>query len=474
MKKKIIYLSFAAALLLNGCKKSELDLFPYNQEETGQAFNTQSDVTLAVNGMYQGITASGSYYNGAWNIVPDLLADNLIINQAGRLSQKLYGEWRYTASATYPLFNGGYTIIRRANAILENIDKFPAGAFHDNAMGEALAVRALVHFDMSRVYSKTYANASASDLTVPYVTVTDPSIKPSNETVKGLYDKVIADLTQAASLVGTTNGVYRFNKNSVNAILSRVYLYKADYANTITTATAALGASPNVADIATFPKIWTDETTTGVLFKIANTSLDNINTQGTNYYQIVGGQIKSEYVVEYNFFQQFASNDVRKSSYIQTSPYNGVSYNHVIKYGGRPGGAAGVIDAKVIRAAEVLLNRAEAYYRSGLESSALADLQLLKRNRYTGYVNEVLAGQALLNEILRQRRLELAFEGDRFFDLKRLGLPVVRDQTHGEKADGSGTPYVFGTLAASDFRFQLPLPQAEITFNDNLKQNPGY
>src|SRR5215204_1455069 len=216
--KKTIYIIFAAALLNTGCKKEELDLFPYNQIETGQAFNTEADVTLAVNGMYHGIRNSGSYYVGTWNIIADVLADNLIINQQGRLSLRTYGEWRYNSTNTYGLFTGGYTITRRANAILENIDKFPAGAFKDNAKGEALAVRAMTYFDMSRVFSKTYTNATDADSTLPYVTTTDPTIVPSKESLKGFYDKVVADLTQAATLVGTTNGVYRFNKNSVNAI----------------------------------------------------------------------------------------------------------------------------------------------------------------------------------------------------------------------------------------------------------------
>lgn len=473
--KKLVYIVSGMLIIGTGCKKENLDLYPYNQIETSQAFNTEADVTLAVNGMYEGIRNSGSYYMGTWNIIADVLADNLVLNQQGRLSlRNPFYEWRYNGDNTYTLFAGGYTIIRRANAILENIEKFPAGTFKDNAKGEALAIRAMTYFDMARVYSKTYTNATESDVTLPYVTTTDPSIMPGMEPVKGFYDKVVADLTQAATLVGTTNGIFRFNKNAVQGILSRVYLYRGEYGNVITAANAALGATPNVADLSTFPSIWTDATNTGVLLKIRNTTVDNINTPGVNYYQTVGGEIKSEYNVDYDFYQQFENNDVRKATYIRTSNFNGVTYNNVVKWAGRGGtNPAGVVDAKVIRTAEVLLNRAEAYYRSGNEGSALADLQLLKRNRYTGYVNETLAGQALLNEILRQRRLELAFEGDRFWDLKRRNEPVRRS-TRGDRADGTGTAPLFSTLAAGDYRFNLPIPQSEINFNSNIRQNQGY
>jgi hypothetical protein len=472
--RRISYIVLSAAVALGACKKSAIDLFPYNQVETTQAFNTESDVSLAVNGMYYGIRASGSYYNGTWNILADVLADNLIISQAGRLTLKTYGEWRYQGNSTYGLFGGGYTIVRRANAILENIDRLPAGPFHDNAKGEALGIRALTYFDMSRVYSKTYQNASASDSTVPYVTTTDPTIMPGKEPVKGFYDKLVTDLTQALTLVNTSNGTGRLNKAAIAGILSRVYLYKGDYTNCVAASTTALGSTPAVADIATFPKIWTDQTEVGVLFKVINNAVDNVNTQGVNYYQTVSGAIKSEYVVEYNLAQMYLPTDVRTSTYIRTGAYLGNTYNNVVKYAGGTGKPAGVQDAKVLRTAEVLLNRAESNYRLGNTSAALDDLRLLKRNRYTGYVNENLAGQPLLDEILNQRRLELAFEGDRFWDLKRRNQPVVRDATKGEYSNGKGTPFVFTNLAAGDYRFNLPLPQSELNFNTTLTQNQGY
>lgn len=472
--KKILLTLGIAAILISGCKK-DLTLYPYNQVETTQAFNTEADVALAVNGMYAGLRTSTSYWvSGTFNILPDVLADNLVLNPLGRLSLKTpYYEWRYTGESTSGFFTSGYTIARRANAIMENIGKLPTTTATNNARGEALALRAMVYFDMTRLYSKTYTNATDADLTIPYVTTTDPTIKPAKESLKGVYDKIITDLTTAEGLINASNGVGRLNKSAVAGLLSRVYLYKGDNANTIAAATRALGATPSIGSLTTFPQIWTDATETGVLFKVKNTTVDNVNSQGVNYYQVTGGQKKSEYVVDYTFFQLFASNDIRKTTYTETSVYAGNNMNHVIKYAGRPGQPAGVVDAKVLRTAEVLLNRMEAEYYTN-PTAALADLVLLKTNRYTGYVAEVLAGPALLAEIQKQRRLEMAFEGDRFFDLKRLNLPVQRDAAHGQNADGTGTPPVFATLPLGDKRFLLPFPQSELNFNTNLTQNPGY
>ncbi|MFP5079209.1 RagB/SusD family nutrient uptake outer membrane protein [Pedobacter sp. JCM 36344] len=478
--KKILLAVGTLAVLISGCKK-DLTQFPYNQVETTQAFNTETDLNLAVNGMYAGLRTSGSYFVGQWNIMADVLADNLVLNPIGRLSLKQpFYEWRYTGESTYGLFQGGYTITRRANAILENVGKLPETAVTKDARGQALAIRALTYFDMCRAFSKTYLNADATDFTLPYVTVTDPTILPGNESVQGFYDKVIADLVEAEGLINTSTASVaagKINKNAVAGILSRVYLYKGDYANSIAAANRALTAVPSIGTLTTFPNIWTDATSESVLFKVRNTVIDGVNSQGVNYYQTVGGLRKSEYLVDYSFYQLFAANDIRKTTYIATSLYAGNNANHIIKYNGRPGLAAGVVDAKVIRTGEVLLNRMEANYRSGTISAAVADLVLLKSNRYTGYVSTLdlaLTGTSLLNEILLQRRLELAFEGDRFWNLKRLNLPVNRDAVHGERADGTGTPPVFPILAVGDKRFQLPYPQVELNFNKNLKQNKDY
>ena len=214
-------------------------------------------------------------------------------------------------------------------------------------------------------------------------------------------------------------------------------------------------------------------TNDGVIFKIINTLIDNSNNLGVNYYQTVAGSIKSEFTVDYSLRQLFLPFDIRTNTYILASTFNGSSFNNVIKYAGKTGFPAGVLDAKVLRSAEVLLNRAEAYYNNNNQSAALADLILLKTNRYSGYVPEALAGQTLLNEIYLQRRLELAFEGDRLWDLKRRNLPVVRGN-FGDKADGTGVQYLFKSLPAGDFRFNFPLPQSEISVNKNLTQTKGY
>ena len=149
-----------------------------------------------------------------------------------------------------------------------------------------------------------------------------------------------------------------------------------------------------------------------------------------------------------------------KTAYIKTGLFAGNNYNHIVKYDGRGTGTRNLVDIKVLRLEEVYLNKAEAEYR--LNGSGLATLDALRSKRYSSFVSAAETGTALLASILKERRLELAFEMDRFYTLKRLGLPVVRSATNGHFADGTGTPAEALSLPAGDFRWQFPITLEEI------------
>ena len=112
----------------------------------------------------------------------------------------------------------------------------------------------------------------------------------------------------------------------------------------------------------------------------------------------------------------------------------------------------------MIRISEMYLNRAEALALSGKEEDALVDVNRI-RTRAGLDPKTGLTGKALIDEIAAQRRIEFAFEGHRFFDLKRRGLDIVKLPIN---------------LAYTDFRILAPIPLREIQVNSALKQNVGY
>jgi hypothetical protein len=156
------------------------------------------------------------------------------------------------------------------------------------------------------------------------------------------------------------------------------------------------------------------------------------------------------------------SADVRNQLYEVGTAGRGPRKVETTKYLGK-NGATNLDNVPVIRIAEVYLNRAEALATPGSsvlnQVAALADLNRILVAR--GLPIVALTGSALYEEILRQRRIELAFEGHRFFDLKRLGRNLVKGPHYND-------------VAFTDFRILAPIPQREADANPNIRQNFGY
>jgi starch-binding outer membrane protein, SusD/RagB family len=479
MKKHIIKISLFASIFLtvSSCT-DELSVLPNDRLVEETYYITENDFRKGVDYAYDAFKMSG-YYAGdnTQAIIPDILSDNLIQNPQGRRSNNSAYIFDIAANvgAVTSVYGGGYAVASRANAVLDKLNNLPAGSFRNNIEAEARAIRAVAHFDIVRRYCKipTQSADANSSIGIAYVEKFDPYLITSrNLNVSQVYDKIISDLLFAEQNISQSASVGKFTKAAIQGLLSRVYLYKGDYDNVILWGQKSLALNPSVGSVTNFKNIWADSSNDGVLFKILNSSIENIKT-GSAYNQTVGGQIKSEYVVDYDFYTKFASNDIRKTSYIQTSVFNGKSYNNIIKYKQATGKPIEVVDVKYLRSAEVLLNVAEAMYKKSNEAGALSLLNTLRAQRYSSYIPGVEGGQNLWNAIMTERRLELAFETDRFFTLKRLGLPIQRS-SFGPEANGAGNPASVLTLPVASHKWQLPIPQAAIDNNSQIQQNPGY
>lgn len=471
--KNIINIILVVSLFLTLASCNEkLETVPYDQIDIETGINNPDQLEMALLGAY-GRLRDESYYGGEFLIKADLYSDNLILNTEGRLSNKTNYEWRYDPNNSWALNYYTYRTVYAANVVLKNIEH--GGTLADNIEGEAKFLRALAHFDALRNYSKipTQSSDANASLGLPFVTEPDPQILPSRLTVAESYANIISDLTTAASLINVDNGEGRVGKAGVYALLSRVYLYMGEWQKAESAANSAITNSlTDVASQDVFASIWTDDSRDGLLFYVRNTSQDDI-TVGVPYSQTSSSGIKSEYVVDYAFYNLFDDTDIRKSAYIITSDFSGNSYNNVIKYYKRTSGNQGVVDMKVIRMSEVYLNLAEAAYRQNKPSIALGALDKLRENRYADFVSPEESGAALLESIKLERRLELAFEGHRFYDIKRWGESVTRSD-FGHFSDGTGNPALYKVLSAGDHKFQLPINQDEINVNPNMVQNPGY
>lgn len=488
MKKNIITISLAALTVfvsLTSCERN-LDQISSMNEAEEQAMTRPESFRQALDGAYTAFKSTGYYTSDTGNqlIMGDLTTDNLIITDSGRNSNAAASNFEFSSdnSQTTGLFNAAYSVISRVNFVLSYLDNgVVTGATKDNVEAEARAIRAAAHFDVLRAYSviPTQNSSAKNQYGIYYSESYNPLNNNSarNLTVAQAYDKVIADLLIAADKITQNDADKgRFSKAAIYGLLSRVYLYKGDYANTAKYGKLALGLSPSITTLSNFNSIWKEneglaKITDGVLFQIANAAPER-NTVGVAYNQLIDGQYRSEFVADYDFFNSYAANDVRKTTYFTPALYNKKAYNHITKYAGN-GGPVNIVPVKYLRTAEVLLNVAEASYRSGDEGTALTLLNQLRKERYTAFTPGTEAGQPLLAAILKERRLELAFENDRWYTLKRLGLAVTRSGK-GDIADGSGSKAIKQTLAANSDLWQWPIPVTAVQANPNIKQNDGY
>lgn len=490
MKKvKLILATLVVLTISNSCDK-ELEQVSPMKVLTESSFTDVASFQSAINAGYTALKSNG-YFSGDTSQlgVPDEISDNLVISPLGRQTNFLAYNWNFasTVGSVTNLFITGYNVVSKANLPLMYVNKLPDGAAKNDIIAQCRALRALAHFDIVRAYCKipTQSADAANSMGIDYVDTFDPQAVSQGRklTVAQVYGRIIDDLTYASNNIAATTSANkgRLTKAAVLGLLSRVYLYSGDYPNALALGQQSIAASSSVGAISSFPLIWSSNNTDGVLFKVLNSTTEAVTT-GVVYQQgatASGGNIRSEYVVPKSVYALFATNDVRRTSYMRQSNYTSGSgsllANNVIKYAVNTGDGTplNVVEVKYLRTAEVYLNVAEAAYKTGNEPLANTMLNTLKAQRYTGYTNVTLSGAALWDEILLQRRLELAFENDRFYTLKRLALGLQRTG-EGPKSDGTGAPAVTQTVPADSYKWQWPIPKSSIDIDKGLPQNPGY
>ncbi len=476
--KKIIYKITVFALVIGGFTScdSELDQIPFDELATSQAYITVADFDNAARGIYSTLTA-GSLYGGSdaggMLDAPDILADNVTFAQKGRGTRRTLHNWQYSASSEpmSGLYQNAYTMIFRANTLLEQSANFE-GDNKDQVVAEAKALRALGHMNVASFFAKipTQSADANSSLGVAYVTTADFSIEPARVSVGETYNMIVQDLKDALEGIPDAADAGRLNKDGVNILLSRAYLYMGQWQNAID---AANDVTKPVAPLNKVVGVWEDVSKDGVVFWIDVDPPGLDITPGVTWSQFGVNTLVPEYVVSYPFYQLFADDDIRKDAYTFQGRNGAFKFNAIKKLFAREGGAnPGRVDIKILRAAEAKLNIAEAEYNLGHEEAARIALDAVRSKRYvTPPSGET--GVALRDAIRLERRLEFAFESQRFFDLKRWGLPVERGG-FGDLQDGSGTPSDAQNLAADANQFQLPIAQTALDLNPNLAQNPGY
>ncbi|HUC81380.1 MAG TPA: RagB/SusD family nutrient uptake outer membrane protein, partial [Flavisolibacter sp.] len=423
-----------------------------------------------------------------WALMPDVMSDNLYETNETLANSRVMADWLYQPNTDQveDMYAAPYTVIATVNIVLRDVDKFTTADNRKKAnriKGQALAIRAMAHFDLFRYFAPKYDRNSTSDLAVAYIKEfqVSTSNQPARMNNKEFYDNLFADLTAAQGLLSdvdvaiNTSAVSRpyFDLAAVYALQARAYLYAQQWTEAITASTNAINLRP-LAPRAAFSGMYTEASAGETIWNVQFES----GQSGPTYLIYFPAQQRSyfrpapEVVDTTGTVGLIRSNDIRFDTYfsrVNTNISRGMS---LTKYRGKGTQTDGAANFIAFKTGEMYLIRAEARARSTQEGLALQDLNDLRAARINGYVAETgLTGNTLLTAIANERRKELIGEGHRFFDLKRTTRTIQRGAACG---DTQLSPSGACTLASDAREWALPIPEVVVRANPNIRQNPGY
>ena len=464
------------------------------------AYENAADLDAALVGSYSDLQV-GELGAADWIITSEVISDNA--SWVGSFEE-------YTQVGAHDMvpsngimtgwWTNSYELINDVNLILEQLPDAEnvSQEQNDRIRGEALFIRGITYFEMARVYGIPYTVGDpSSNPAVPLVLEStrgsDEFTSPSRASVQAVYDQVLADLEEASSLLPATNSAGRATSFAALGYLARVELQMGDYADAASYAGQVLGGNFSLRTEVTAP--FFDEGGSEEVYSIVNTEQDNPGTNAAlaTFFNIGGRddvQLTSDFITamanldkipptnEPTFPSDWEVYDTRRTELITDADAataghqigtssNTMKYDDFINFSD---------NAPTIRLADIMLIRAEALAENAANLATVPQevfdhlnairVRALRVNNAGGgpedpapHVSYERADftnkQELIDAILLERRIELAFEGQRYHDLVRRNMDV------------SGDP------AGSDNTI-FPIPQRERDANPNISQNPGY
>lgn len=447
MKNKIlIYLfSFSTIGLFHSCSDN-LELEPAQSISENIVLDTDRNVKNVLNGAYS-VLQRGAIYGGEIIRNGELLAGDgeiLFVGTFGGPRQIFNKQMIAENEDVRRQWTDSYNAINVVNNVLTAIPVVNEDD-RERVEGEALFIRGMVYFDLVRYYAKTYeADQANTQPGVPLVLTPTRGIDASNSvarnSVEEVYNQVIADLTRAASLLPATNGISA-TSGAANALLARVYLQKGDFAKARDAANTVIESGEYILKTDYASVFNADVAGSEDIFAIEFTSQDAAAST-TEFWSIpqFGGR-DGDIEILPGHLDLYEADDERLALFFEGAA--------AIR-SGKWNNQFGVVN--LFRLAEMYLIRAETNQRLGTSIGAtpLSDYNTIHTRAGLPAKNNIS-----LVDIISEKRLELAHEGHKIHEHKRLKLDV-------------------GDLPYNDPKLIFPIPARELESNPSLTQNDGY
>lgn len=479
-------------LLITGCQDQFLNKAPMDTINTSNFYETKDDAIAAINGAYQPLQWPKLYNMRMWTT--DIIAGNSIVGAGGGtdgIETKNLADFIAVSSnpGVLDLWRGPWPGILRANVVLQKVPGMDIDeALKNRILGEAHFLRALYYFNLVRFFGDvpmiTEPQNPGDDLRPPRA----PKDAIYNEVIIPDLNEAIAKLPPKSSYSGEDIG--RAAKGSAAGLLAKVYLTLGDWQKTVDLCdqVTSLGYAldPDYADNFD-PNNENDQESLFEVQYYGKTSYSFWSNENQaswtstfmgprNSGMVAGGWGWNQPTQE--FIDSYESGDQRMDVsvlYDGGPDFDGQAYDPSYSNTGYnvrkflvPKSIASSYDESpmnfpILRYAEVLLMKAEALNELGKTGQAEAPLNQVRERAGLPDVSG-LSQSEFRDKVLHERRIELAFEGKRWFDLIR-----VKDGQY-----GLDFLHSIGKTNATQTDLLFPIPQKAIDANPNLTQNPGY
>lgn len=475
MRKKTI-----AILVLGGLIASCSDFVDIESPTTVRQdsyFKSVSDFTAAVNGMYNGLRG----YYSSFYLLAEIPSDNAQINgytlAQGPLDQL---NWLPSTAEIQNQWVNSYSIIARCNTILERIGQFDMDpGLKKQYQGEARFTRALVYFNLVRFFGDV-------PLVLKSIESEEEAYTFLRTPVQDVYSQIQSDLLFAAdNLPGKydSNNIGRVTSGAALSLLGKVYVTKGEFDQALPVLNQVV-TSNLYKLLPDYEKVFDvgNKNNEEIIFDVqylggagfgegSNFSIA-FAPAGSGTEITSGGSPGSANSGTLDLYNAFEAGDLRKKVSIAFWPSPDSLY-YTLKFKDRPIAAnEGKSNWPVIRYADILLLLSETRNETGDVAGALNSLNQVRARAGLPVLND--AGQAELRQaIQRERRVELCFEGHRWFDLLRTGTMLSTMRSYKEKYLKYGG-YLVVNYDITDNKVLFPIPFREVSVNPGLVQNPGY
>jgi len=535
MKNKLLYI-FLAGALLTGCKKEFLNTSPLDVYSNNSLWKSKGDANAALTGCYKG-----------WELGDNILYDDCLTDNG--IDQFPWEGYETFASGLATPGDPGvnkydYTTIQRCNWFLDNIDKVPAAAIDDNLRarmkGEARFLRAYRYFVMSQVYG---------DVPFPLHNLsTDEANKITRTPKAEIVDFILKELNEIAPVLPVSysgSDIGRISRGAALALKARVELFNAKYINCIATCQQLMTAPFNYSLYPDYEGLFRPQNSNNQEVILDVQYLQNDNAEwvlGAMLPNSLGGwssMAPTQMLVDayettngktiqndpaYNPQQPYQNRDPRLDASVirpglqyMGSYFDPLSASSSDRPGGNNASPTGYNFKKylaniddytntaygtdvwntggsiiVIRYAEILLTYAEAKIEANqIDASVYSAINLVRQRPMVNMPSVTVASypdQASLRTLIRrERRVELAGEGLRYYDIQRwkIGTEVMNGEVKGclkgsvDPSNGQlilipNSNFGAGSRTFNDKYYLWPIPQKERDINKTLSQNPGY